>query len=109
MIISGPVVANPRRESTNLVHTVDLFATILELAGAKLREVLPTNTLFDSRSLLPILTNGSVTPRDWVLSEQFFKTSPVPADQGRAIQNRSFTTSACSGELLASVSRASLS
>jgi arylsulfatase A-like enzyme len=90
MIISGPVVANPRRENTNLVHTVDLFATILELAGAKLHEVLPTNTLFDSRSLLPILTNGPVPPRDWVLSEQFFKTSPVPADQGRAIRNDTF-------------------
>jgi hypothetical protein len=90
MIISGPVVANPRRENTNLVHTVDLFATILELAGAKLQEVLPTNTLFDSHSLLPILTNGSVPPRDWVLSEQFFTTSPVSVDQGRAIRNDTF-------------------
>jgi arylsulfatase B len=87
MIISGPVVANPRRENTNLVHAVDLFATILELAGANLPEVLPTNTLFDSQSLLPILTNGPVTPRDWVLSEQFDR--PI-RERGRAIRNDTF-------------------
>jgi len=90
MIISGPVVANPRRKNTNLVHAVDLFATILELAGANLHEVLPTNTVCDSHSLLPILTNGPVTPRDWVLSEQFNVTRPVPRDQGRAIRNDTF-------------------
>jgi len=89
MIISGPVVANPRRENTNLVHTVDLFATILELAGANLPAVLPTNLLYDSHSLLPILTNGPVTPRDWVLSEQFSSTLAL-ADQGRAIRDATF-------------------
>src|SRR5688572_16200612 len=87
MIISGPVVANPRREYTNLVHAVDLFATILELAGANLHEVLSTNTVSDSRSLLPILTNGPVTPRDWVLSEQFSR--PI-REIGRAIRNDTF-------------------
>jgi arylsulfatase A-like enzyme len=85
MIISGPVVANPRRENTNLVHAVDLFATILELAGAN--KVLPTNTVCDSHSLLPILTNGPVTPRDWVLSEQFSRPT---REQGRAIRNDTF-------------------
>jgi arylsulfatase A-like enzyme len=89
MIISGPVVANPRRENTNLVHTVDLFATILELAGANLQEALPTNTLRDSHSLLPILTNGPVQPREWVLSEQF-DGSLTPAEQGRAIRDETF-------------------
>jgi arylsulfatase A-like enzyme len=89
MIISGPVVANPRRKNTNLVHAVDLFATILELAGANLHEVLPTNTVCDSHSLLPILTNGPVTPRDWVLSEQF-DTRGSGREQGRAIRNDTF-------------------
>jgi arylsulfatase A-like enzyme len=84
MIISGPVVANPRRENTNLVHTLDLFATILELAGAN--KVLPTNTVCDSHSLLPILTNGPVQPREWVLSEQFGGS----VTQGRAIRNDTF-------------------
>jgi arylsulfatase A-like enzyme len=71
MIISGPVVANPHRENTNLVHTADLFATILELAGVNLQEVLPTNTICDSHSLLPILTNGPVAPRDWVGTDEW--------------------------------------
>jgi arylsulfatase A-like enzyme len=89
MIISGPVVADPHRDDTNLVHAVDLFATILELAGANLRQVLPTNLLCDSHSLLPILTNGPVTPREWVLSEQF-DSSLTPAEQGRAIRDPTF-------------------
>ena len=89
MIISGPVVVNPHRDNTNLVHTADLFATILELAGANLHEVLPTNTLRDSQSVLPILTNGAVQPRDWVLSEQF-DSSLSPAEQGRAIRDDTF-------------------
>jgi arylsulfatase A-like enzyme len=85
MIISGPVVANPHRENTNLVHVTDLFATILELAGAN--KVLPTNIVCDSHSLLPILTNGPVTPRDWVLSEQFIR---AVREQGRAIRNDTY-------------------
>ena len=89
MIISGPVVANPRRENTNLVHAVDLLATILDLAGANLQEVLPTNIISDSHSLLPILTNGPVQPREWVLSEQFDR-SLTPAEQGRAIRDEKF-------------------
>jgi hypothetical protein len=43
--------------------------------------------VFDSHSLLPILTNGSMTPRDWVLSEQFIR--PI-REVGRAIRNDTF-------------------
>ncbi|HXJ58237.1 MAG TPA: sulfatase-like hydrolase/transferase, partial [Verrucomicrobiae bacterium] len=89
LIISGPVVTNPRRENTNLVHTMDLFATILELAGANLQEALPTNLLSDSHSLLPILTNGLDAPRDWVMSEQFSSSLPLE-NQGRAIRDDTF-------------------
>jgi arylsulfatase A-like enzyme len=89
LIISGPVVANPHRDNTNLVHMVDIFATILELAGANPQQVLPTNLLSDSHSLLPILTNGPVKPRDWLLCEQF-STSLALADQGRAIRDDTF-------------------
>jgi len=91
MIISGPLVADPHRENTNLVHTVDLFATILELAGANLQEALPANIISDSHSLLPILTNGPVTPRAWVLSEQFSDYTPLPPEeQGRALRDDAF-------------------
>jgi arylsulfatase A-like enzyme len=96
MIVSGPVVVNPRRENTNLVHTVDVFTTILELAGVTLREALPTNLLSDSHSLLPILTNGPVTPREWLLSEQFSDYTILPplpgllSVQGRAIRDEVF-------------------
>lgn len=91
MPIAGPVVQNPQRESTNLVHVVDLFATILELPGADLESVLPPRVPSDSRSLMPILTNGPVVPRDWVFSERFPAPCCVPGDYGRAIRDDGFT------------------
>lgn len=89
MIIAGPVVQNPHRESTNLVHAVDLFSTILELAGADLKTVLPPRFPSDSRSLLPILTNGPASPRDCVYSEQF-PAFIEPDQDGRAIRDDLF-------------------
>ena len=88
MIVAGPIVNNPRRESTNLVHVVDLFATILEIAGVDSGAALPANMPSDSRSLLPVLTGTPGPSRDWVLSEQFGSGSS--AVDGRAIRDDTF-------------------
>jgi arylsulfatase B len=89
MIIAGPVVRNPHRESTELVHTADLFASILELAGANLKTVIPPDLRCDSHSLLPILTNGPFVSRKSLLNEQFHPTL-ASARTGRAICNDTF-------------------
>jgi arylsulfatase A-like enzyme len=89
LIIAGPVVQNPQRENTSLVHAVDLFATILELAGADLKTVLPQRMPSDSRSLMPLLTNGVGFARDWAYVEQF-PAFIVPDQDGRAIRDDLF-------------------
>ncbi len=90
MIISGPVVKNPHRETVEPVHIVDLYATILELAGADLNTALPANIISDSRSLLPALTNDPTFHRDWAYAEQFPTPPAVASDQkGRVIRDAS--------------------
>ena len=90
MIISGPVTKNAPREVVQPVHVVDLYATILELAGADLNTVLPTNVISDSRSLAPALANEANLSRNWVFTEQFPAPFPAPDQNGRAIRDVSF-------------------
>lgn len=84
LIIAGPAVVRPHRESTAVVHTVDLFATLLELAGANPALAIPPGHPIDSRSLVPILSDQPFQPgEDAVLAENFSAT--LPADvSGRA-------------------------
>lgn len=53
LIIKGPSVVAGGRASGALVHAVDLFSTILEMAGVPL----PSTVTLDSKSLKPILAN----------------------------------------------------
>ncbi len=81
MIISGPSVVNPGRQSDALVSTPDLFATILDLSGfSNWMNFIPSATLpVDSKSLYPIIRNDTTDVRDWIFSEQF-RVSTVPTD-----------------------------
>lgn len=59
-----PGLLSAGTEVAALVNTADLFATVLDLAGA----VIPPDLVHDSVSLVPIL-QGSASPRTWVFSE----------------------------------------
>lgn len=64
-IITGASVTNGDRDTMEVVHCVDLFATILELAGGTVPD-----SAADSRSLLPILADQNFVPtEDCVLVE----------------------------------------
>lgn len=63
LIISGPAVVNPNRTNFTLVHAVDLFATILELAGTSVAATVPTSVTIDSRSVVPALQGQTDTSR----------------------------------------------
>jgi arylsulfatase A-like enzyme len=90
LIISGPVVKNPHRETAHPVHVVDLYATILEFAGAEVPNALPANVISDSHSLVPFLTSDESTfSRDWLFTEQFPATNLYPDQQGRTIRDES--------------------
>lgn len=63
-IAAGPDIVNPGRVSDAVVHVVDLFATILELAGVNAATALPRSLPNDSRSLVPILRDQTFAPAE---------------------------------------------
>ena len=70
LIIAGPAVVSPNRTSTTRVSCVDLYATILELAGINVSATQPAANPLDSRSLLPLLQNQPEEART-VFSQDF--------------------------------------
>ena len=66
-IISGPSVVSGGRTNSSLVHVVDLFSTMLEIAGVPL----PATVTLDSKSLKPILANQPDDERERLYVEQF--------------------------------------
>lgn len=75
LILSGPLVENPGRETEDLVHVRDLFATIVELAsiGSFSNPSIPA----ESVSLRPYVTNTATKPvHETVYTEQFANHDP---------------------------------
>jgi arylsulfatase A-like enzyme len=86
-IFAGPAVASPNRTNETLVHAVDVFATILDLAGINLAATVPTNVAIDSRSVLgAVQTTSNLTRLVYV--EKFGSSTPTP--DGRALRNGQF-------------------
>ncbi len=89
MIIAGPSVVNPNRTSNALVNTHDLFATIAEWSGfPNWKNFIPSGTVVDSKSLMPIITNQSNTTRTWIFTEQF--AVPTATADGKTIRNADY-------------------
>lgn len=76
LIISGPRVVSPGRESAVLVNTTDLFATALEMMGVDPATTLPADVVLDSISILPVIQDQSFDARVNVYAEQF-NTDPT--------------------------------
>ena len=88
-IIAGPSVVNPNRVSSALVHTTDLFATILELFGyANWQSQFPANKPVDSKSILPIIKNQALDIKPWNFDEVF--RTPVNTGDGKTMRNTSY-------------------
>jgi arylsulfatase A-like enzyme len=76
LIVAGPLVGGVGRESHALVHTNDLFETILDIAGVPCSD---RPEAVDSVSLLPLaLVPGAASTRDVVASESFDPNGPGP-------------------------------
>ncbi len=86
MFISGPAVISPNRRTNEMVSSVDIFATVADLAGASTWN--PNNVTMDSRSLLPIIKNQTSTHRGYQFSEQF-GPGTEPRD-GKSIRNQDY-------------------
>ncbi len=71
MVAAGPDVSLPAGSvSDRLVHCIDLFSTILELAGIDETTAIPGGTTIDSTSIVPIL-QGTDTADRCIVVERF--------------------------------------
>ncbi len=82
-IIAGPDIAQPGRVSTAVVHVVDVFATVLDLAGVNSTAVLPRGLPNDSRSLTSILRNEPFTPAEAAVLVEDTAATPAGSLTGR--------------------------
>lgn len=89
LIIAGPDVVSPNRESSALVKVEDLFSTILELAGIQVAGTVSGAIPLDSNSLVPIIKNQADTAVRYSYAEIGGDTSPnvVP---GRMVRSGDF-------------------
>lgn len=72
LIVAGAGVASPNRLVSALVNTVDLYPTILRLAGIDPATVLPAGRRIDGVSLLPLITTTSAAAvRPWAYADKF--------------------------------------
>lgn len=85
LVCAGPAVTSPGREVTALACAVDVFSTVLQLAGAQ--AAVPSWLTIDGRSLVPYLQNTQQAPlRPFAFSEEFVgDTWPAPISNGVAI------------------------
>lgn len=83
MIIAGPAVVSPNRDNSAPVNVVDLYSTILELAGISVSATQPAANPLDSKSLMPILKNATDAER--TAFSQLFGTDFTTARSGRVL------------------------
>ncbi len=84
MVIWGAGVDKGSR-TTELAGTVDLFSTILELAGVDVATSGPPDRTIDSNSLLPVIDGGSSASS--YLYTELFGTESRPRSVGRTVRN----------------------
>lgn len=73
LLIAGPHVLKPG-VCDALIHTTDLFPTLLEIAGLSVDQVVPQGRVTDGRSLLPCLQD----PSFGAVHEEIFTESFLP-------------------------------
>lgn len=83
LIIRGPAVASTGRTSSAPVNAVDIFSTIVDLAG-----LTAPSTTIDGKSLLPILQNTTDTTRFGY--SEMFGSNVATNVAGKALRNSQF-------------------
>lgn len=81
LIVAGPPVKRPGRESVALVSAVDLFPTLLALAEIPL----PAGLVLDGTSFLPLLVDPTAPgARQFVFTERFSPIGPGPYEMDQS-------------------------
>ncbi|HIA03247.1 MAG TPA: sulfatase [Myxococcales bacterium] len=86
-VMAGPGVSPGSGRSSALTHVVDLFATILDIAGVDWSTV-PADVELDSLSLIPVLNGTKDTAHSWVLTEMFGGAGANKT--GKAVRDESY-------------------
>ncbi len=82
LYVSGPGVTAAGAKCNAMVHAVDIFATVAELADVDLSDpdVYPADRTLDSKSFVPYLTDPELpSPRRFNFTEKFFENTAVAA------------------------------
>jgi arylsulfatase A-like enzyme len=83
-MVSGPIVAEADRGTISpaLVHVMDIFSTVADLAGVDLANVLPPTRPIDSVSLLPVLADPlGAEVRSTLMCQKFLPNGFGPYDE----------------------------
>ena len=90
LIISGPIVKKRGREVDSLVHSTDIFSTVLDLAGVD-QDVLHSNEAIDGLSLVPYLKDPKqASIRSRVFSELFVPNGTRHSKETRVLRNKRY-------------------
>jgi arylsulfatase A-like enzyme len=89
MIVTGPQVSKGGAETTALVHTVDIFATVAEIAGVDVNKL---GRPIDGVSFLPhIIDPGRASTRDTVYTAKHLPNGMGPYEEsGAMIRDQQF-------------------
>ena len=87
LIVAGPAVRGQGVESDALVHMVDLFPTVCDMAGVDLSTALPPGTKLDGVSLAPYLRNSSLASKREYNYSEIFGTLPTGEFAGFAVRD----------------------
>ncbi len=72
LIITGAVPLGGGHRVPHPVNTLDLFSTIIHLAEGRVEDLVPSETVIDSVSLMPYLVNDRAEPqRTFTVTERF--------------------------------------
>ena len=89
MLLAGAGVKQPGRIVDGLVNTVDIFPTVLELAGIDPSTVIPPTRKIDGVSMVPYMrTPGRASRRQYIYAERF--TDRFDHGYQRAIRNADY-------------------
>ena len=86
LFVTGPDVVDPGRRVDAPVESLDLFATILDLAGAD-RAAATTGLDLDAASLLPYLQDPQAAPQRSTVLAEIFGPRTDADHQGRAMSD----------------------
>jgi arylsulfatase A-like enzyme len=89
MLIAGAGVSQPNRVVEALVSAVDVFPTVLELAGIGVQSAVASGTKIDGESMVPYMQDpGAEGRHEFIYSERF--TDRFDHGFQRAIRNAEF-------------------